>query len=122
MDGIVTRQRAKDLGFPCYYTGEPCSRGHVAPRYVSSRNCTVCADEDHQRQLAEHPELRQKKAETARQWRKNNRDRRNEYNRNRDAKQRAEKKMGSEAAAPEPNSSSHQEPKGQRNNPLEPLA
>lgn len=28
-----------------YSTGQPCSRGHVAERYVSTRNCVKCSDE-----------------------------------------------------------------------------
>lgn len=26
-----------------YFTGQPCKRGHVAPRFVSNTGCTECA-------------------------------------------------------------------------------
>lgn len=28
-----------------YFTGIPCKRGHIAPRFVSTRNCTECNKE-----------------------------------------------------------------------------
>ena len=38
-----TRAEAKSRGDTYYFTGKPCSQGHVAPRYVSSPTCTQCA-------------------------------------------------------------------------------
>lgn len=32
-------------GEKTYWTGEPCSRGHIAPRSISQRYCTVCRNE-----------------------------------------------------------------------------
>ena len=34
-----------DAGLTRYFTGEPCKRGHVADRLVSSHNCTLCIKE-----------------------------------------------------------------------------
>lgn len=34
---------AKRLDEEYYYTGQPCARGHDAPRYAKSRVCAVCA-------------------------------------------------------------------------------
>lgn len=33
---------AKELGLTHYFTGAPCRRGHVAPRYTLGRACAVC--------------------------------------------------------------------------------
>lgn len=41
---IISRKEAKEQGLKFYFTGEPCPHGHVAPRYVSSRGCTECAN------------------------------------------------------------------------------
>lgn len=38
-----TRTVAATRGDIYFYTGEPCKRGHVAPRYVSSPICVECA-------------------------------------------------------------------------------
>lgn len=39
---VVTRQRAFELGRVHYYTGKPCGKGHVGPRYVSTGGCVAC--------------------------------------------------------------------------------
>jgi hypothetical protein len=33
---------ARDRGDTYYFTGVPCKRGHIAPRYVSTFNCAEC--------------------------------------------------------------------------------
>jgi hypothetical protein len=40
---IISRAEAKTLGLKHYFTGEPCKRGHIAERMVSSRDCPECA-------------------------------------------------------------------------------
>lgn len=40
-----TRQLAKELGAPYYFTGIPCTRGHVAPRKTKGV-CIECMRED----------------------------------------------------------------------------
>lgn len=40
---LISRQAAIDAGLKTYFTGKPCPHGHVAPRFVSSYGCTVCA-------------------------------------------------------------------------------
>ena len=37
-----TRANARDCGFVHFSTGEPCKRGHVAARYVSTTQCVAC--------------------------------------------------------------------------------
>lgn len=39
---ILTLCDARKIGAVHYFTGEPCSSGHVAPRYVSGRQCVKC--------------------------------------------------------------------------------
>jgi hypothetical protein len=39
------RKTAQAQGAPHYFTGEPCKRGHIAPRETKG-NCTACRKED----------------------------------------------------------------------------
>jgi len=39
---IVTKEKAIRLGLKKYYTGTPCSKGHMSERYISSRSCIEC--------------------------------------------------------------------------------
>jgi 5-methylcytosine-specific restriction endonuclease McrA len=41
----VTRLEAKSKGLRLYFTGNPCKRGHIAERLVSSWNCVECVGE-----------------------------------------------------------------------------
>ena len=45
MDYPKTRKEAKELGATHYFTGEPCVRGHVAPRKTKGA-CVECMKED----------------------------------------------------------------------------
>jgi hypothetical protein len=42
---LVSYKEAVEQGLPNYFTGKPCKNGHTANRRVSSRSCTVCANE-----------------------------------------------------------------------------
>jgi len=42
---IKKRAECKKLGLNKYYTGEPCIRGHIAERYVSTGLCVQCIKE-----------------------------------------------------------------------------
>lgn len=43
-----TRTEAKRAGAKKYFTGDPCTHGHVAPRYTKGQ-CVVCAAEEQRR-------------------------------------------------------------------------
>lgn len=43
---IITLEDARAKGLRHYFTGKPCVRGHVAPRFTSIRKCKECARED----------------------------------------------------------------------------
>lgn len=43
---LVSRQEARASGLKQYFTGEPCTAGHVAPRYTKFCKCVVCAAKD----------------------------------------------------------------------------
>jgi hypothetical protein len=45
MEYPKTRKEAKETGATHYYTGEPCSRGHIALRKTKG-SCTECLKED----------------------------------------------------------------------------
>lgn len=59
-----TKKMAIAVGSKYYFTGEPCGRGHVAPRY-SSGGCTACAEERRQAN-------REKNRIESREWRLKN--------------------------------------------------
>jgi CheY-like chemotaxis protein len=41
-DETIDRQEARQRGLTRYFTGKPCSRGHIAQRYVSDQTCCEC--------------------------------------------------------------------------------
>lgn len=51
-----SRVAALLVGFGKYFTGSPCVRGHISPRYVKKRKCVRCAAEDNHRRNQEYPE------------------------------------------------------------------
>lgn len=42
ISGHLARSEAKERGDKFYFSGEPCSRGHLADRYVSTYQCVEC--------------------------------------------------------------------------------
>ena len=57
---IISRKEAIEQGLVKFYTGEPCPKEHLSPRYVSSRNCLQCvkeyADRNREKRNAKHRE------------------------------------------------------------------
>jgi HNH endonuclease len=53
---VVTREQAIASGLKRYFTGERCSRGHLAERLVTSRGCLQCAKENTDKWIAENPD------------------------------------------------------------------
>jgi hypothetical protein len=39
---IISRDSALHNRDTCYFTGKPCKRGHISPRYVKNCACTAC--------------------------------------------------------------------------------
>ena len=39
---IISRKEAKEKGLKFYFTGKPCSRGHLTKRYLNNWNCFGC--------------------------------------------------------------------------------
>lgn len=37
-----SRQDARRVGAPRYFTGQPCKRAHRAPRYTATASCVAC--------------------------------------------------------------------------------
>jgi hypothetical protein len=63
----MQRSEAKALGLKFYCTGKPCSRGHVADRYVSTKQCVECHNIIRKRLTIEQQrEMRAKDPERAR--------------------------------------------------------
>src|ERR1700740_2689654 len=42
---IISRKEALKQGLKYYYTGKPCTNGHISERYTSAFRCVVCAAE-----------------------------------------------------------------------------
>lgn len=40
---IITRNEARRDGLSKFFTGQPCLKGHIAERYLSSGYCIECA-------------------------------------------------------------------------------
>lgn len=52
------RAKAKALGLTYYFTGQPCSRGHISKRITANGVCHECFLEDKQRRRASRPGYR----------------------------------------------------------------
>jgi len=50
------RTIAKEMGAPLYFTGLPCTRGHLSPRFVKG-GCVACSREDEHSKRAQAPDL-----------------------------------------------------------------
>lgn len=93
---VISRIAAKNEGLSTYYTGNPCKRGHLAPRKVNNYNCVVCQKEydkdkqkeyyqKHRKHIIEKQRLRnlahsEEVQEYQKQYRKANAIKRLEYN------------------------------------------
>ena len=64
---MITRQNAILQGLARYFTGKPCSKGHVAERYTGNKTCCVCANA-----AANKAKDPNKVYEYNRNWRQNN--------------------------------------------------
>lgn len=53
---IISRKRAKELGYKYYYTGKPCKHGHIDFRYTSIGKCLSCVKEQRSRWKNENRE------------------------------------------------------------------
>lgn len=73
MDYPTDRATAKSIGAKFYYTGKPCSRGHIALRKTKG-SCTECLKEDwvlDNKKRSEKPKSEASKAASKRYYEKN---------------------------------------------------
>lgn len=56
-----------------YFTGKPCKRGHIALRYIASKQCVTCHKESQARRRST-PEGKAQHLERVRVWQENNPD------------------------------------------------
>lgn len=69
---VIWRKAARQLGLAKYFTGNPCSHGHVTERTVSDGACVECASIKSKRQYVDNRDwIRIRTAA----WQKNHRDR-----------------------------------------------
>lgn len=59
---IIGKARARAKGLTRYYTGEPCSKGHISERYTKSSACCQCS-KDSARERNQRPEVKIKAAQ-----------------------------------------------------------
>jgi hypothetical protein len=81
---IISQVEAKAQGLSRFYTGIPCVQGHLAPRFVSSKACVICARDNQSRWDRKNPaklrqysskhysQNREARRQAAREYRKNN--------------------------------------------------
>lgn len=55
---IMTLRAAEASGLKHYFTGKPCKKGHIGPRYVSTWRCVQCTVDRVIRWQCENPEKR----------------------------------------------------------------
>jgi hypothetical protein len=53
---LISREQAKLQNLKRYFTGNPCSKGHTAERYVGNRHCSVCQLEKAKNWIKLNPE------------------------------------------------------------------
>jgi hypothetical protein len=62
----VSRAEAKAAGAPQYFTGKPCSKGHLAPKFTCSGSCAECLATRRREYMrewsAKNPELKKQRA------------------------------------------------------------
>lgn len=56
---IISRKEAVVQGLKRYFTGKPCTRGHIDEKYVSGDGCVVCSREKAAKSRKENPEKHQ---------------------------------------------------------------
>lgn len=49
-----SRKEARELGVQHYFTGHPCGRDHVSPRYASNGVCVACSSEYNNTEARRH--------------------------------------------------------------------
>jgi hypothetical protein len=64
----ITRAQAMAEGLKRYFTGEPCSRGHIDERRVSSFSCLTCHRENQRALLAADPEFKRRQLAASMRW------------------------------------------------------
>lgn len=67
----MTRCEAVEAGSTRYFTGKPCTNGHVAERYVVNRVCCVCINEHNRTYQKTTAWGRAAKKRRGKLWRKN---------------------------------------------------
>ena len=67
---IISREEAKALGLKRYFTGEPCSNGHICERLTTNWCCVTCKNISSKNSKKKHPETARKNQKI---WKEKNR-------------------------------------------------
>lgn len=87
---VISRRAAIQAGYGRYFTGTPCSRGHVSERQVSSSSCVEC-DRANTAANQWHKKNPERHLEQCRLWASRNRDSFRDIKRRSEHKRRAQK-------------------------------
>lgn len=68
---IISRGKARELGMKQYFTGEPCSKGHISKRVVANHACSVCSNIASRKYISKNKELI---SENTRKWKEDNKE------------------------------------------------
>lgn len=66
-DAKTARETAKSAGLRYYFSGEPCSRGHLSKRQVCDRSCVECKNQN--KRIARQSNPEKHRSENKRRWR-----------------------------------------------------
>lgn len=92
---VMKRKVAKELGLVHYYTGNQCSKGHIAMRYVANGLCVECSAAQSKAWRENNPD--QYRA-TRKKWEEDNREYTKTASRARTEKRAAMRKAARECA------------------------
>lgn len=64
----ISRAKAKEMGLLRYFTGKPCSHGHIAERLVGNWVCVQCNRDNVKKQAEANPDRVRREEATGHKW------------------------------------------------------
>src|ERR1019366_9392740 len=61
---LISRESARLQGLLHYFTGEPCSKGHIGRRFVANAMCQECLNRINRAKYAKDPEAARERSRT----------------------------------------------------------
>jgi hypothetical protein len=73
---VISRKKAKELGYKWFFTGTLCKKGHIDKRLTSNGKCYTCSKDDYKNWYSNNSK---KRSEDFKAWVEKNKDIRSEY-------------------------------------------